>query len=236
MFLVKLKRKISKYQLSGLIGSILGFIILIIAPGNFVRSSVFDDNTFIIIRLLKRAIDHTMGLFNYTLPLLIVITILFAFFIYNKKHINKFSISFLLGGFLTVYAMDLSPTFPLRAWFGAIVFMLIACLQLIYDLEIILKPYKIMIITSIIIISYIYLPQYINTSKEILELNRVWQYRYLYIESEKEKGNLDIEVAPYTSLNSHNPIYGLSDISPNEEDWPNSDIAKYFQIDSIKTN
>ena len=132
--------------------------------------------------------------------------------------------------------MVLSPTFPLRAWFGAIVFMLIGCFQLIYDLKIILKPFKVMIVTTVIIISFIYLPQYINTGKEILELNRVWRYRNEYIESEKEKGNLDIEVAPYTSLNSHNPVYGLSDIAPNEDDWPNPDIAKYFQIDSIKSS
>ena len=89
------KRKILKYQLSGLIGSILGFIMLIIAPGNFVRSSTFDDNTFIVIKLLKRVIDDTLALFNYTLHLLIVITILLAFFIYNKRRVNKLVYIFL---------------------------------------------------------------------------------------------------------------------------------------------
>lgn len=230
------KTKILKHQLSGLIGSIIGFIILIIAPGNFVRSNVLKDETFIIVKLIKRVIDATLGMLNYTLPLIIVITILFAIYIYNRKKINSSVYVYLLGGFLTIYAMVLSPTFPERAWFGVIVFFLIACLDLIYNLQSIYKPYKVTLITAVIIISFLYLPEYITTGKEILELNRVWSFRIEYIEKEKAKGNTDIEIGSYSSQNKHNPVYGLSDISTNKEDWPNTDIAKYFQIKSIKSN
>lgn len=230
------KRKILKYQFSGLVGTIIGFIILIIAPGNFVRSSILEDNTFIVIKFLKRIVDATLGMLDYTLPLLIVITILFAIYIYNKKTINYSVYIFLLGSFLTIYAMVLSPTFPERAWFGVIVFLLIACLQLIYNIQPIYKPYKVTLVVTVIIISFFYIPQYIITGREILELNRIWNFRVEYIRNEKSNGNMEIEVGSYSSQNKHNPVYGLSDISSNKEDWPNTDIAKYFQIKSIKSN
>lgn len=230
------KRKILKYQFSGLVGTIIGFIILIIAPGNFVRSSILEDNTFIVIKFLKRIVDATLGMLDYTLPLLIVITILFAIYIYNKKTINYSVYIFLLGSFLTIYAMVLSPTFPERAWFGVIVFLLIACLQLIYNIQSIYKPYKVTLVVTVIIISFFYIPQYIITGREILELNRIWNFRVEYIRNEKSNGNMEIEVGSYSSQNKHNPVYGLSDISSNKEDWPNTDIAKYFQIKSIKSN
>jgi len=44
--------KLKKCQISGFIGSVVGFITLIIAPGNFIRSEEFVDDTFILIKFL----------------------------------------------------------------------------------------------------------------------------------------------------------------------------------------
>ena len=38
----------------------------------------------------------------------------------------------------------------------------------------------------------------------------------------------------YRSSNSHNPIFGLTDLNTNKKEWPNPDIAKYYNIKSIK--
>ena len=64
------KEKISKWKISGLIGVIIGFIIMIAAPGNYVRSAEFVDNDFIIIKWIKRFANCTLGLKDYCLPLI----------------------------------------------------------------------------------------------------------------------------------------------------------------------
>ena len=48
------KRKLNKIHIFAFISSIIGFIIMIIAPGNYERSSMFNDNTFFIIKWIKR--------------------------------------------------------------------------------------------------------------------------------------------------------------------------------------
>lgn len=229
------KKKIKKWEISGLIGSILGFLILILAPGNFIRSESFKDNTFILIKLLKRIIEDTQVMLDYTLPLMILGVILITIYIYSKKQIKGEFFVYAIAGFLTIYAMVLSPTFPARAWFGAIVFWIIACTQLIYNLDDINKLFKPIIIDAVIILSFIYITPFINTARDVLSLNRLWSYRIDYIEQEKKLGNKNIEVSAYYNNNSHSPSYDVADIGNTEKGWPNEDIAHYFNIKSIKT-
>ena len=106
------KIELSKTRLFGIIGTLAGFIIMICAPGNYIRSAEFKDDTFIIIKIIKRALDITNNLENVILPLLIVIIILISLKIYHKKKIEKEAYTFILGGFAAIYAMVLSPTFP----------------------------------------------------------------------------------------------------------------------------
>ncbi len=229
------KKDFKKYQLSGLVGAVLGFILLILAPGNYVRSDILDENTFFLIKYGNRALEYTVSFIEEALPLFILLIVLISIYIYNKKKINKVVYLFILGGLLTNYAMVLSPTFPDRAYTGVIIFLLIATLQLVYNLDNLSKIYKVIIIDTTLILSIIFISDYINTFKETLELYRVWDYRVTYIEKEKEKGNYDIEVGPFSPTNRHTPSYGLSDITGDIDNWLNEVIEDYFDIDSIKT-
>lgn len=228
------KQKLAKWQWSGAIGTILGFLILILAPGNFVRTEDFQDNSFILVKLLKRIIDCTSGMVTYILPLIIITIVLISIYIYHKKDINKKIYIYLTSSFLTIYAMVLSPTFPERAWFGVVIFLMIAIIHLLYKVENFHKLYKFIIIDISIIMSLLYVSQYITAAKEINELKNIWNYRESYIEKEKKKGNKEIELSAYSSENRHNPIYGLGDLSTEKNNWPNTAIAKYFKIKTIK--
>ena len=232
----KLKhQKLKKWEISGLAGSILGFLILILAPGNFVRSESFEDNTFILVKLIKRVVEDTTAMLDYTMPLLILGVILITIYIYNRKKIKSEVFVYILAGFLTTYAMVLSPTFPARAWTGVFVFWIIACLQLIYNLDDINKIFNPIITDTIIILSLFYIIPFINTTRDVLNLNRVWTSRVEYIEKEKSKGNKDIEVEAYYNGGNHSPNYDVADIGSSKKGWPNEDVAHYFNIKSIKS-
>ena len=122
------KEKIFKWKISGLIGAIIGFIIMIAAPGNYARSTNFVDNDFIIIKWLKRFIECTKGLGNYCWIFIIALIVLLTIYIYNHKKINKYVYAFVLGAIFSVYPMILSPEFPERSWFGVIIFFTICYL------------------------------------------------------------------------------------------------------------
>ena len=226
------KFELSKTRLFGIIGTLAGFIIMICAPGNYIRSAEFKDDTFIIIKIIKRTLDITNNLGNIILPLLIVIIILISLKIYHKKKIEKETYTFILGGFAAIYAMVLSPTFPERAWTGAIIFFVIAIVILVYDLDTINRLYKFILVDFCIILSIIYVSQYMDLARNINYLRNTWNYRVDVInESDKDK---IFEFYKYETYNPRNPVYGLEDIGYDPNAWPNGSISKYYGIKGIK--
>ena len=226
------KFELSKTRLFGIIGTLAGFIIMICAPGNYIRSAEFKDDTFIIIKIIKRTLDITNNLENIILPLLIVIIILISLKIYHKKKIEKETYTFILGGFAAIYAMVLSPTFPGRAWTGAIIFFVIAIVILVYDLDTINRLYKFILVDFCIILSIIYVSQYMDLARNINYLRNTWNYRVDVInESDKDKM---FEFYKYETYNPRNPVYGLDDIGYDPNAWPNGSISKYYGIKGIK--
>ena len=226
------KFELSKTRLFGIIGTLAGFIIMICAPGNYIRSAEFKDDTFIIIKIIKRTLDITNNLENIILPLLIVIIILISLKIYHKKKIEKETYTFILGGFAAIYAMVLSPTFPERAWTGAIIFFVIAIVILVYDLDTINRLYKFILVDFCIILSIIYVSQYMDLARNINYLRNTWNYRVDVInESDKDK---IFEFYKYETYNPRNPVYGLDDIGYDPNAWPNGSISKYYGINGIK--
>ena len=230
----KKKNKIQRYKLSGLIGLIIGFIIMIIAPGNYVRSKEFVDKTPLIIKLIERTINCTIGIIEY-IPVLIVITvILITIYIYQKKKIDNRVFIFLLGAFFTIYATVLSPIFPERSWFGIVVFMLIAITTLAINLEDIHKIYKYILIDLSIITAFFYIGDYLILVKDIYQLKSTWDYRINLIETGKKEGQKDFEFYTYNSENKKSPVYGLADLSDKPHSWPNDAIELYYKIYSVK--
>ena len=61
-----------------------------------------------------------------------------------------------------------------------------------------------------------------------------WENRIETISKEKEKGNKKVVLDTYYTSNSKNPLYGLSDITEDAKVWPNTSIAKYYGLKSIK--
>lgn len=230
----KKKFKIKKYQISGIVGNIIGFVIMIIAPGNYLRNSLTVDQTPFIKKIWNRLIEITNSISIYLLVLLIIAIVLVTIYYYHKKKVNPLAYVFALSSILTAYAMTLSPTFPERAWFGVIVFMITAIAILLYNIEKLNKLYKFILIDVVLTGLIIYVPQYLVTTMDIKQLNNVWKYRESYIKKQKEKGKENIELPAYVTMNKHNPEYGLGDLDLDADNWLNKDIAKYYELKSIK--
>lgn len=228
-------KKIEKWQIGGFIGAIAGFIILIAAPGNYVRNSMaqLGDDTFIIIKIIRRALDYTQATEKFILPLIIISIVLISILLYKKKKVKIEVPIYLTAAFFTIYSMVLSPQFPERAWFGIITFMLMAIMIMINDIIKLNRLFKFIYIDVIIIGLVLFTIQYVESARDIRALQNIWNDRIEYIESEKEKGNKEITIDVYWCSTSKCPNYGLSDIFEEKEKWPNNDIARYFEIDSI---
>lgn len=234
-FMKKSKVKLEKWHISGAAGIVIGFILLIAAPGNYARNELFVDNTSVIVKWIYRAVNYSISFVDILKPLILFTIILVTINIYYKKKIEKNVIVYLIAAVLTVYSMVLSPTFPERAWFGVIIYAIIADMYLLYNVDKLNKVYTYIIADVVLVFLTLYCSQYLNTALGIKELKSTWNSRINYIESEKANNNFNVKVERYVTLDKHNPNYKLEDIAADEGTWPNNDIAKYFGIQGISS-
>ena len=234
-FMKKSKVKLEKWHISGAVGIVIGFILLIAAPGNYARNELFVDNTSVIVKWIYRAVNYSISFVDILKPLILFTIILVTINIYYKKKIEKNVIVYLIAAVLTVYSMVLSPTFPERAWFGVIIYAIIADMYLLYNVDKLNRVYTYIIADVVLVFLTLYCSQYLNTALGIKELKSTWNSRIDYIESEKANNNFNVKVERYVTLDKHNPNYKLEDIAADEGTWPNNDIAKYFGIQGISS-
>ena len=234
-FMKKSKVKLEKWHISGAVGIVIGFILLIVAPGNYARNELFVDNTSVIVKWIYRAVNYSISFVDILKPLILFTIILVTINIYYKKKIEKNVIVYLIAAVLTVYSMLLSPTFPERAWFGVIIYAIIADMYLLYNVDKLNKVYTYIIADVVLVFLTLYCGQYLNTALGIKELKSTWNSRINYIESEKANNNFNVKVERYVTLDKHNPNYKLEDIAADEGTWPNNDIAKFFGIQEISS-
>ncbi len=226
------KQKIAYWHISGFIGALVGFLILILAPGNHVRSEEFANDFSFIKNIYNRFLSINNCFVEYltsALIILIIVSILAHFHgKYKGKKILLNSI-YVIGSFLGIYSMLLSPTFPDRAWMGPITFLIISigysynCLN--FKLEVI-KKLQFFTISTIVVIFIINLySSYIDIRGVYLS----WNNRINSINLGDKK---DFTFDEIISNNKHTSAYGLEDISED----PNSNklVAAYFNINSIK--
>lgn len=122
----KKKSRIPCWMLLGSISSLFGSIMVIVAPGNFVRSSQAPDREYgFLWRLFMRCYAEGKATMEYLFPTLLVLAaVLLVGKCALKIPIGRQNSCLLLLALLSWGAMVLSPHYPDRASFGTMVFMI----------------------------------------------------------------------------------------------------------------
>jgi hypothetical protein len=250
-FTVKIvnKDKVALFEIVGCIGFLIGFFLLLSAPGNSIRinnnlelSGAGQDS--FIIRLMTRFVLTTVNFIRHNGFLLTSLSVWFGYDIifHQKRKLNLFTWFYFVAGLAGAYSMILSPFYPGRACFIFIVFLTITVLNLLPQLnwnlpEIIRRNIPILSMFIITLFSF----SLIMASRDIAITYIQLQNRYRYIQTQKEKGILDIEVsARVPARDKHNTLFllnigGPDDINDQIDSWQNKAVADYFGINSIKS-
>jgi hypothetical protein len=238
------KEKIALFEIMGGIGFLIGFALLIGAPGNYMRVDVIKErgggysNEALIIMLIKR-FDDVNFIFFKNHGVLVMAASLFSAFdlLYRqKRRLNLFSYFYALSALVSVYSMVLSPRFPDRAFLIVLVFALITLGNVLMQFELrvpaLVKRNRVLIFCLLL---PVFSSSILKASKNIMGIYIRWQNRIEYITAEKDRGNLDVEVkAPILATDRHAALYGLGDLLDNPAKWPNTSIAEYFGLNSLK--
>lgn len=227
IYYYKTKRwNIPVWVYTGLIGAIIGYIVMITAPGNFVRASEAPSLSPFLIAY--RLLTYTQRFILYLG--LLNIGVIISYLIYRKtavkKEIKNFSYIFIyfIGVLVSIYIMLASPSFPARAWFGTITFNIII-FGIIYRQLDSNDEFVRNIKTAILLGSItIFAASYYDAFKDTAMINNIWKERAIIISEKKREGAPSVTFKEYQAKTK----FGLGDTY-----YALPQISKYYEIEFI---
>lgn len=232
------KISIPKWSIAGVVSSILGFVILIAAPGNY---RIPSKATFE--QLLMRASNVYKQSVTLFFILLIVFVIVLIMYIINKYNSDTkdtytnanslFTVAsfYLISSVAASAAIILAALQPERTRFCSIVFFIIAIGMIFAEIKFRRKA----IISVAMALCVVWFGFSYNTAFK--DINITWQQiceEEELIKAAKESGKLDITLTQITKPKSKYNAYMIPDYFylPKTE-WMNQWMAKYYELNSI---
>lgn len=189
------KWRIPYWAVVGLIGAIVGYVIMILAPGNHVRSVVIGlefeltaKNLFSGFFLGTRSFVEYLGVFN----LFGLIFLMLNRYFDKEKSAETIMIYllYMLGVLASIYVMVFSPLFPPRAWFGIVVYNIIAVGLVFNNLKYELRLFRgIKYSVALVVIVLLFPFTYHYAYKDVSAVNEVLQERFRIIENTPDNGD-----------------------------------------------
>ncbi len=236
LYLVLYRLKGYRIPIWGIVSSVFGiagFAFMAFAPGTGVRMDAWGG----IPKLKNIAIllsNMTDKIFPFA-AVAIILAIILASTSKDKKKLNfAVPVIYIVGAFAGAAVMVVSNYFPSRAWFGMIVLSLIGCGTLIYQFRFSYAAFARQCV-AVAVLCWIAcsVVSVANNTYEAILIDREYDKREAYIEEQKALGNFDITVRKVNATKTRSPHYGVADLSEDPNNRRNTDMAKYFGLNSI---
>ena len=233
-------KKINRIMFSGIAGSIIGFLFLLLAPGNGVRGEMMAaaESHEGIAAYVSRGLKVLKAIDEHLLIYVVVICLLGAYFYYSKKYklmdFTEVAI-FAFAALATAAVLVMTPEPMPRAYFGANIYMMVAALQvvqLIRQEDTLLMALKSGgIIAAAIAMMFVYVEEGANLVRIRREINT----REAYILEERAKGESDLMLPMLRpEFASKYSMAHLCDISNDKTNWNNEIYRNAYGIDQME--
>lgn len=238
------KRKdgfVPAWMLSGILGAVIGYILMVAAPGNFVRyNESLVNNSVEEVSKVKFYLTRMLPVIGdfYKFALSLVFIYFFTLFTYmyfvpkKDKKVLYLSVVFMIGGIAADLAMIASPEFPPRAWFGIITFLIIA-ISILYANIPSDNGYLFAVKSLICIFAGIYfILSFQRGYKDLSKINEVFERREAVINRQQNKADFD-----FVTTETINPQTGfplIDEIPSDSTHWINMFYLRYHNIKSFK--
>lgn len=228
------------WMTAGIAGQAIGFLFMILAPGNAVRALAQEEEHTGLFALVSRFQKVTLAVRDNFLVLLIIGMLLVIIVKYQKQNI-KVLWSDCRDGFLwgitflaTCYALILTPEPMPRAYFGAGIFLIIVVIQFyvhVDERETVFHCLKAGIISVMCLIMFF---TYMESGANLARIYREYHERDVYLTEQAANGVQEVTVPMLRPdfETKYSDGYN-SDIKESPEYWLNNAYAAYYGFDSV---
>ena len=231
--------KVRPWMVSGFAGSVIGFLILILSPGNFSRAEITDEAHTGLLALMARFLKITLNIKNYYLVLVLVFIVIAIAIFYRggKGALLQKVPGMALFGFLflaTCYALIAVPDSQLRTYYGAGLFLMTAIAMGIGWVanEGFKEDFVQIIATSVVTVFGILLIfTYIEEGANLARIKREFDERDAYL-TEMAKGEEKVIEAPMLrpEWETRFSMAYDSDITEDKFFWLNISYAEHYGL------
>lgn len=230
------KKKLKPWLYAGPVGMVTGFCIMFSSPGNWTRAALTEDNYGGIVKYIARAYKITLAVKENLFVLLLILLVLVIFAKVQKrtwKELESVVIYFVVA-MAICYVLVMVPTPVARAYFGAAVFLMLACVQcfvLITEEETVIKAAKQSFIYGMLLyMVFSYVAGVVNAAR----IYRDYERRDAYILEQKAAGKTDITVPLIQEGFETKYSFGYdTDFAEDSDYWVNVMAAGYYGVSSI---
>ena len=239
------KRKIYPFMLTGVIGMFCGLLGMVTAPGVRSRNATMgsEEEYTGVVGMLSRTYKHTLTIRELFYVVLVILVIAVVLLILQKKlttwkqiRTNE-TLIFLVAFLATCYSLVVMAAVPVdRAFFGAGIFLFVACIQAVIDVtpeEMTIKAAKYSLVSILCMcLMFTYLENLVNLARIYREENE----RIEIILREKETlEEGEVIVVPKYREAFENP-YSMAHVTDLDEDpgyWINIFYENYYEVPAI---
>jgi hypothetical protein len=222
------------------LGAGIGFLLLIMAPGNYVRLAEVVAHESLSSSFLGRILRGIYSVLYFYFFKGIVVTMVYAvvyvfykYFSQGSQNQRWLSHIFIFSAIVGVLSMAISPVFPDRAWFGPFTFVVLASgllyANISFSSSFLIGLKNVIFFFGILVM----LGQYILWARDTKDIQKVFAKRESELLEQKSQGKqdivFDIELDKPTSHLSH-----IEDLSRDSADWKNELYSQYYGVRSVR--
>lgn len=232
---------IKPWMISGLVGSLLGFLMMIISPGNYGRLDVTEEEHTGIMAILARFLKITLNIKNHYIILVagFIVVLVFIFYLCERNELFIRTVRFMSLFFVlfvaTCYALIMIPSSELRSYYGASVFLMTAIAQGIAALSK-CKERRIKATLSAIIIvaGVLFLLGYFEDGANLARIKREFDERDAYLTEMAAAGEDEVEAPMLRPLwQTRFSVAYEADIQEDWQFWINFFMAQHYGLGTI---
>lgn len=238
------KKEIPKWMISGLIGAIMGCVVMLLSPGNAVRSKndlwvAHKMHEMVPSFYFYRFVTVTKLAYQYLFVPVMIYAILIILFWWKgkterKQQIFRLSLLFFCASVVATIVMSGSPMFPERAWFGIILLLVIGSVILYANIDLSSLVPKVINYTLFGVVFVIYLISCKSNYNDLVRFRETCDRREAVINEEISKGVKDVVVIDkcFYPTQSSLTTLDLQDWMMIDPAW-DTRVGKYYGINTV---